>query len=130
MAYNQTITASGGTGSVTLAVSNIQNAIAGLIVPASGSNTLRITGTPTAAGTETFTVTATDTLGATTSTNYSITVNAAVSLAPPRLPAGTVNAAYNQTITASGGTGSKTLAVSNIQNAIAGLIVPTSGSNR
>ena len=74
VAYNQTITASGGTGNKTLAVTNIQNAIAGLVVPASGSNTLSITGTPTAAGTETFTVTATDALGATTSTNYSITV--------------------------------------------------------
>ena len=38
MAYNQTITASGGTGNKTLAVSNIQNAIAGLAVPASGGN--------------------------------------------------------------------------------------------
>ena len=57
-------TASGGTGSIdALAVSNIQNAIAGLIVPAGGSNSLSITGTPTATGTETFTVTATDALG-------------------------------------------------------------------
>ena len=129
MAYNQTITASGGTGTKTLTVSNIQGAIAGLVVPASGSNTLNITGTPTAAGTETFTVTATDTLGATTSTNYSITVNAAVAIAPASLPGGTVNVAYSQTITASGGTGTKTLAVTNIQNAIAGLVLPASGSN-
>ncbi len=74
VAYNQTITASGGTGSITLVVSNTQNAIAGLVVPPSGSNTLSITVAPTAAGTESFTVTATDTLGATTSANYSITV--------------------------------------------------------
>ena len=63
VAYNQTITASGGTGTMTLAVSNIQNAIAGLAVPASGTGSLTISGTPTAAGTETFTVTATDYAG-------------------------------------------------------------------
>ena len=122
MAYNQTLTASGGTGSEGLAVSNIQNAIAGLVLLASG-NALSITGTPTATGTETFTVTATDTLGATASTNYSITVNAAVSLGPASLPADTVNVAYNQTLTASGGTGTSTLTVTNIQNAIAGLVL-------
>ncbi len=75
LAYNQTITASGGTGSITLAVSNIQSAISGLVVPPSGNNSLSISCTPMAAGTETFTVTATDTLGSATSINYSITVN-------------------------------------------------------
>ena len=128
VAYNQTITAGGGTGTVNLAVSNIQNAVAGLVVPASGTGTLAITGTPTATGTETFTVTATDSLGGTTSTNYSITVNSAVTLSPSSLPADTINIAYNQTITASGGTGTIGLAVSNIQNAVAGLVVPASGT--
>ena len=129
VAYSQAITAGGGTGAKTLTVSNIQNAVAGLIVPGSGSNTLSISGTPTATGTETFTVTATDSLGATTVGNYSITVNSAVTLSPATLPAGTVNVAYSQAITAGGGTGAKTLTVSNIQNAVAGLIVPGSGSN-
>ena len=88
MAYHQTLSVSVGTGTDTLAVSNIQNPIPGLVVPAaSGSSTLSITGTPTASGTETFTVTATDTLGATASTNYSITVNAVVALGPAE-PAG------------------------------------------
>ena len=62
VAYSQTITASGGTGTVTLAVSNIQGPIAGLTVPASGTGSLVVSGTPTAAGTETFTLTATDSL--------------------------------------------------------------------
>src|SRR5205807_2298401 len=66
VAYNQTITASGGTGDKTLVVSNVQNAIAGLTIPASGTTSIAITGTPTAAGTETFTVTATDQVGGTT----------------------------------------------------------------
>ena len=128
VAYNQTITASGGTGTLTLGVSNIQGPIAGLTVPASGTGSLVVSGTPTAAGTETFTLTATDALGATTSTNYSLTVNAAPSLAPATLPADTIGVAYNQTITASGGTGTLTLAVSNIQGQIAGLTVPASGT--
>ena len=105
VAYNQTITASGGTGTLTLAVSNIQGPITGLTVPASGTGSLVVSGTPTAAGTETFTLTATDSVGATTTTNYSLTVNPAASLAPATLPADTVGVAYNQTITASGGTG-------------------------
>ena len=78
VAYSQTITAGGGTGNKTLTVSNVQNAIAGLVVPTSGTNTLNITGTPTATGTETFTVTATDSLGDTATINYSITVNGTV----------------------------------------------------
>jgi subtilase family serine protease len=125
--YSQAITASGGTGNITLVVSNIQNAIAGLVLPAGGSNSFSISGTPTATGTETFKVTATDVLGATISTNYSITVNGAVTLGPASLPADTVNLAYNQTVAASGGTGTITLVVSNIQNAIVGLILPASG---
>ena len=72
--YDQTITASGGTGALTLTVSAVQNPI-GLTVPPSGIGSLAISGTPLAAGTETFTVTATDTLGATTSEQFSITVD-------------------------------------------------------
>ena len=47
---------------------------------------------------------------------------------PATLPADTIGVAYNQTITASGGTGTLTLAVSNIQGPIAGLTVPASGT--
>ena len=90
---------------------------------------MSITGTPTAAGTETFTVTATDCWGPRRATNYSITVNSAVTLSPLTLPADTATVPYSQTITAGGGTENKTLTVSNIQNAVAGLIVPASGTN-
>ena len=127
--YNQTLTATGGIGNVNLVVSNVQNAIAGLSVPSSSTNTLAITGTPTAAGTETFTVTATDQAGGTAATNYSITVNPAPSLTPTSLPASTQGVAYNQTITATGGTGTISLAVTNAQNAIAGLNIPGGGTN-
>ncbi|MGO8746980.1 MAG: beta strand repeat-containing protein [Thermoguttaceae bacterium] len=128
VAYNQTITASGGIAPVTLTVTNITGAINGLTVPASGTGSLAISGTPTAAGTETFTVTAADPAGDTGSATYSITVNPAVTLAPATLPADTINVAYKQTITASGGTGTVTLAVSNISGAITGLTVPSSGT--
>ncbi len=76
--YNTTITAGGGTGAITLTVSNIQNAIPGLNVPASGTGTLAVTGIPTATGTETFAVTATDSLNNTTTADYAITVRNAV----------------------------------------------------
>ena len=67
VAYNQTIAAVGGTGTVTLAVSKVSGAIKGLTVPSSGTGSLAISGTPTATGTETFTVTATDSAGDTAS---------------------------------------------------------------
>src|SRR5208283_527981 len=54
-------------------------------------------------------------------------VTGAVTIGPASLPADTVKFAYNQAITASGGTGNITLEVSDIQNAIAGLTVPASG---
>ncbi len=79
--YNQTIAASGGTGTVTL-VTNVTHAIAGLTVPANGTGSLAITGTPTATGTETFTVTATDRSAARRVVSYSIVVNPAVTLSP------------------------------------------------
>lgn len=123
-----TIAASGGTGAVTLTVSNVQNAIPGLIVPSSGTGSLAITGTPAATGTETFTVTATDALGDATTTNYSITVNPAVTLGS--LPVtGTAGVAYSNNITVSGGTGNVSLAVSNIEDPLAGLNIPRSGVN-
>jgi hypothetical protein len=119
--YDQLITASNGNADVTLAVSNIQNAIPGLVVPSGGKNLLAISGTPTATGTETFTVTATDAGGNSTTASYSIVVNPAVSFTPQALPVGTVNAAYFQALSARGGTGGITTTVGNIQNPVAGL---------
>ena len=127
-AYNQTITANGGTGTISLAVSNIQNADCRPGRADQRERQLSISGTPAATGTETFTVTATDSVGGTKITNYSVTVNGVVTLNPSSVPGDTINIAYNQTITAAGGTGTIGLAVSNIQNAIAGLVVPASGT--
>lgn len=74
-AYSQTIAASGGTGAITLAVSNIQKPIAGLNIVVGGSGLLSITGTPTTTGTETFTVTASDQAGGSEQVQYTITVS-------------------------------------------------------
>ena len=74
------------------------------------------------------TATATDSAGGTTTTNYSITVNPVIVVTPATLPADTINIAYNQTITASSDTGAITLTVSDVENAIAGLNVPSSGA--
>jgi uncharacterized delta-60 repeat protein len=91
IAYNQTITASGGVAPVTLKVSNPavtnlddpSSTSLGLTMSGSGTSSLLISGTPTAAGTETFTVTATDKKGATASTNYTIAVvRAGIVLSP------------------------------------------------
>ena len=72
-AYNQSITASGGNGTTTLAVSNIQNPIAGLSVPSSGITSLTIGGTPPV-GTESFTVTATDAANDSVQETYTLTI--------------------------------------------------------
>ena len=122
VAYDQVINTT-DTNTVTLAVSNLKKAIPGLTVPSSGTNSLLINGTPTAAGTETFTVTATDSVtGKTATAKYSLVVNPVLSLTPATLPGDTVNVAYGQAITSSGGIGPVSFGV-NITQAITGLTV-------
>ncbi|MFZ2920373.1 MAG: IPTL-CTERM sorting domain-containing protein, partial [Desulfosalsimonadaceae bacterium] len=102
-AYSQTITGNGGAApySFTMTAGTLP---AGLSPITAGG---LIAGTPTTAGTFTFTVTATDQNGCTGVQAYTIVINAPVcppiTLLPTILPAGTVNSAYSQTITASGG---------------------------
>ena len=107
VAYSQTITASGGTGSTTYSASGTLPT--GLSLNSSSG---AITGTPSASGTFNFTVTATDSLGSTGARAYSVTINAALSIAPASLPATTQGVAYSQLVTASGGTGAPIFAVS------------------
>ncbi len=127
VAYNQPITvASGGSGTITLNTSNVTNTT-GLTVPASGSGSLTVSGTPTSSGTVTFTVTPTDAVGTGTSKVYTFTVVAGVVLNPGSLPSGEVGVAYSQPITASGGSGTITLNTSNVTNTT-GLTIPASGS--
>jgi uncharacterized repeat protein (TIGR03803 family) len=82
-AYNQTIGVTGGTGSITLAVSPVQNPIPGLGLSVTGSSVtpattaVKVDGTPTTVGTAGFTVTATDSLGGRAQLSYSVAVVAA-----------------------------------------------------
>ena len=112
-AFSQTVTASGGTATYSYAVT--AGALpAGLSL---NGSTGAITGTPTAAGAFNFTITATDsTTGTgspfTGSRAYSLTINSpTVTLAPSSLTAGTVGTAFNQSVTASGGTATYSYAV-------------------
>ncbi len=71
-----------------------------------------LSGTPTATGTRTFTIRATDGNGAFGSRAYSVTIGAAIVVNPATLPGGSVGSAYSRTISATGGTGTKTFSVS------------------
>ena len=110
VAYSQTIIGSGGTAPYTFSVTS-GTLPAGLTLTAAGV----LAGTPTAVGTATVTIRGTDVNGCFGSIVYTIVVTAvacpAITLAPPTLPPGTTGVAYSQTITASGGTGPYTFAV-------------------
>ena len=108
-AYSQTITASGGTAPYTFAVT-IGSLPGGLSLGATGI----LAGTPVSAGSFSFAVTATDANKCTGSQIYSITVSQgcpSITLSPTVLPDGTVGTAYNQSITAGGGTAPYTYAI-------------------
>ena len=60
--------------------------------------------------------------------NVTLVIALSPAFNPSSLPADTINVAYNATITAIGGTGNF-MVVTNIQNAVAGLSVPSSGVN-
>ncbi|HEX4434981.1 MAG TPA: putative Ig domain-containing protein, partial [Acidimicrobiales bacterium] len=98
-----TITASGGTGTVTYKVTT--GALpTGLSLSTGGV----LSGTPTAGGSFNFTITATDSAFPTHNTGsqaYSVTVGApSINVTPDTLPGGIKSTAYSQTLSASGGT--------------------------
>jgi hypothetical protein len=109
VSYSQTITASGGTGSLTLTYAfNGADNTPGLSFTVSG-NQLQISGTPLGTGSAAFSVTATDSTGASVTQNYSLVINPALTLSPGNLPNGVLGLPYTQTIAASGGTAPLTL---------------------
>jgi uncharacterized protein YhjY with autotransporter beta-barrel domain len=99
LGYSQTITATGGVGPYTFAVTAgaLPN---GLSLTNGGA----LSGTTTTSGTFNFTVTATDSYGQTASRAYTVVVAVpTISLNPATLPAGTAGTAYNQVLTITGG---------------------------
>jgi uncharacterized protein YhjY with autotransporter beta-barrel domain len=97
--YNQTVTATGGSGSSTFAITS-GSLPAGLSMGPSGV----IAGTSTAAGSFNFTVTATDVHNFSGSRPYSFTVGApSIAVAPNSLPNGAAGTAYSQQLAATGG---------------------------
>jgi len=110
-AYNQTVTASGGTAPYVFSLSSGSLPTGLTLNGATGA----ITGTPTTAGTFTFTITARDANGCTGSRLYEVTIASpgcpAITLSPATLPPGTMLFPYSQTITASGGAAPYTFVV-------------------
>jgi hypothetical protein len=131
--YNQTITANNGTNPVVgfALTSGVDPATIGLKFTTQ-ANQLTISGTPTAAGTVNFTVTAIDAVGASIIPQpYSLTINPPVVLTPSTGFGGTIGVPYNQTVTASGGTGTQTISLNTpIAGTFAalGLTAKTSGN--
>jgi hypothetical protein len=101
-AYSQTITSTGGSGAVTYSV------ISGALPAWASLNgtTGVISGTPNSTTSASFTIRGTDINGCTGTRAYTITpVCPVITIAPAAPARGTVGIAYNQTLTASGGTG-------------------------
>jgi hypothetical protein len=109
--YSQTITASGGTAPFTYAVT--AGALpAGVSLSSSGT----LSGAPSAGGTFTFSVTATDADGFTAAQGYSLSVaGSTITVTPSTLPGAVFGTSYSQILTASGGAGQYTFAVSSGQ---------------
>jgi alpha-tubulin suppressor-like RCC1 family protein len=108
--YNQTLTGGGGTSPYVFAVTK-DSLPPGLVMSAAGV----IAGVPAAGCISPFTVTATDTNGCAVSQQYSVTIVVpcpAIAVSPAILPSGSTVIAYNQTISASGGTSPYVFSVS------------------
>jgi hypothetical protein len=119
--FNQTLTASGGSGTKTFAFSS------GILPPGlTFSTTGVISGIPTAAGGYSFTITATDSVGGSAIQSYGMLIYPAVALTTTTLANSEVEIPYSQTLSATGGTGSYTFALTS-GTLPSGLTLSTSG---
>jgi subtilisin family serine protease len=103
-AYSQSVTATGGSTPYSWSV--VSGSLPpGLSLSPTGTPSATISGTPTTAGTYNFTVQVTDNAAATDTQALSITIApaAALTITTTSLPGGTVNQAYSQSVTATGG---------------------------
>ncbi len=124
--HQSTLAATGGSGAgYTFALANGTVLPLGLNLSSGGV----ITGTPTATGTVNFTVKATDSASNSGTGNFSITVNAGVSITTAlTLPIGYVGSNYSQTLAATGGSGTGyTWAITSGSNPPAGLGLSAAG---
>ncbi len=106
-----TIAVSNGTPAYST-ILNVTGLPAGLTAALSGS-TITISGTPTvtASTSNNVSITVTDSVGAIGTSLFTVTVNPAVTISTASLPNSTLGVQYNQAVTAIGGTGAKTFAV-------------------
>lgn len=126
--YNGTVTGSGGSGNLSMAVTSQISPVDGNLTATAIGAGVNLSGTPTTATTVSFGVKLTDsTTSNFTTQNYTIVVS---NPTPPLLPgsnpsslgSGTVNQGYNGSIQATGGTGSYYWTINGTQ-------VPTSSGN-
>jgi Putative Ig domain len=110
--YSQPITATGGVPPLSWTIAS-GSLPAGLSLASSTTDTVNITGKPTASGNSTFTVTVTDATGASnTSGSLNIVVSTLAFTTTSPLPPGTVNTIYpNVQFAATGGTSPYTFAL-------------------
>ena len=126
VAYNQTVTVTGGFGAKAFTIS------AGALPPGLALNTATgaITGIPTAPiGTASFTVTVVDSNTPPQSDSQALTIDIVnpLLITTVTLPDATVGTAYNRAINATGGTGPYTFTISS-GNLPAGLLISAAGS--
>ena len=106
--YTQTLSASGGSPPFSWSVAS-GSLPSGLTVDPGGS----LNGTASAAGSFTFTIAVSDSAGANATMNYSLTINAGVSLQTSSLADALIGSPYAQSLQATGGTPPYTWSVTN-----------------
>jgi len=111
-AYNQSLAAAGGVPGYVWSMNTGSSPLpAGLALNSSGV----ISGAPTAASTTTIVVKVTDSAGGTTTKEFTLTIAPSgvqpLGITTSALPGGTVGMAYNASLAAIGGTGTKTWSV-------------------
>lgn len=127
VAYSGSVAGSGGSGSLSIAVTTALTPANGTLATGVSGATVNVSGTPTTATLESFGVTLTDTKTSNTiSQAYTIDVTTPTPVTlpspnPSSLPAATVNQAYTGSISVSGGVPPYTWSVN-------GTSIPTNGS--
>jgi large repetitive protein len=126
--YSAPVTATGGVPPLSWSIT--AGALpAGLKLSNSTTGTVQITGKATAAGSSTFTITVTDASAGDPPASQQLTIvvsSLAITTTSP-LPPGTVNTAYSQQFTATGGTGTDTWTVASGSALPSGLSLSSTG---